>query len=325
MRSADPPIRLEAPARVPQMNSEIDFGGTDNVILTRALVKRFGRTVALDGLDLTVRKGEVHGFLGPNGAGKSTLIRLLLGLIRADGGEAGVLGMDPWKRSREIHRRVAYVPGEVNLWPNLTGGEVLDLLASLRGGCDLTRREELCRRFDLKLTSKGGTYSRGNRQKVALVAALSTDAELYLFDEPTAGLDPLKESVFQECVAEIRERGGTVLLSSHILAQVEQLVDSLTIIRKGRTVETGSLEEMKHLARSKVVATLRSEPVGIELMQGVHDVEIDGMRVRFSVETDRLEDSMKWLLERGIEDVSTRPPSLEDIFLGEYRANEGPA
>lgn len=301
------------------MSSEIDFG-SENVILTRALVKRFGRTVALDGLDLTVRKGEVHGFLGPNGAGKSTLIRLLLGLIRADGGEAGVLGMEPWVRSREIHRRVAYVPGEVNLWPNLTGGEVLDLLASLRGGTDLTRRNELCRRFDLELSAKGGSYSRGNRQKVALVAALSTEAELYLFDEPTAGLDPLKESVFQECVKEIQERGGTVLLSSHILAQVEQLVDSLTIIRNGKTVETGSLEAMKHLARSKVVATLRSEPVGLELMQGVHDVEVDGLRIRFSVESDRLEDAMKWLLERGIEDVSTRPPSLEDIFLGEYRS-----
>jgi len=304
------------------MDPEIEFGN-ENVVLTRALVKRFGKTVALDGLDLRVRRGEVHGFLGPNGAGKSTLIRLLLGLIRADDGEAGVLGMDPWNRSREVHRRVAYVPGEVNLWPNLTGGEVLDLLASLRGGTDLTRRAELCRRFDLDLTAKGGSYSRGNRQKVALVAALSTDAELFLFDEPTAGLDPLKESVFQECVAEIGDRGGTVLLSSHILAQVEQLVDSLTIIRRGRTVESGSLEQMKHLARSKVVATLRSEPVGLELMQGVHDVEVDGLRIRFSVETDRLEDSMKWLVERGIEDVSTRPPSLEDIFLGEYRAHEG--
>lgn len=306
------------------MTSEIDFG-SENVILTRALVKKFGQTVALDGLDLTVRKGQVHGFLGPNGAGKSTLIRVLLGLIHADGGEAGVLGMDPWKRSREVHRRVAYVPGEVNLWPNLTGGEVLDLLASLRGGTDDAKRKELCRRFDLNLTAKGGSYSRGNRQKVALVAALSTDAELYLFDEPTAGLDPLKESVFQECVAEIRDAGGTVLLSSHILAQVEQLVDTLTIIRKGRTVETGSLEEMKHLARSKVVATLRSEPVGLELMPGVHDVEVDGLRVAFSVETDRIEDAMRWLLERGVEDVSTRPPSLEDIFLEEYRSNEGPA
>ena len=304
------------------MASEIDFGN-ENVILTRGLVKRFGDTVALDGLDLTVRRGEIHGFLGPNGAGKSTLIRLLLGLVRSDGGEVGILGMDPWKRSREVHGQVAYVPGEVNLWPNLTGGEVLDLLASLRGGTDIERRNELCRRFDLNLQAKGGSYSRGNRQKVALVAALSTDAELYLFDEPTAGLDPLKESVFQECVAEIRERGGTVLLSSHILAQVEQLVDTVTIIRKGRTVESGSLEEMKRLARSRVAATLRSEPKGLELMQGVHDVEVEGARIRFSVDTDRLEDAMKWLLERGIEDVSTRPPSLEDIFLEEYRADEG--
>lgn len=296
---------------------------SENVILTRGLVKRFGSTVALDGLDLTVKQGQVHGFLGPNGAGKSTLIRVLLGLIRADGGEAGVLGMDPWRRSREIHRRTAYVPGEVSLWPNLTGGEVLDLLASLRGGTNLARRDELCRRFDLDLRARGGTYSRGNRQKVALIAALSTDAEVFLFDEPTAGLDPLKEEVFQECVAEIRQRGGTVLLSSHILAQVEQLVDTLTIIRSGRTVQTGSLEEMKRLARSRVAATLRSEPVGLELMPGVHDVQVDGDRVRFTVDTDRLEDSLRWLLDRGVEDLSTRPPSLEDIFLEEYRTNEG--
>lgn len=303
----------------------MEFGketNNENVILTRGLVKKFGSTVALDGMDLTVKRGQVHGFLGPNGAGKSTLIRVLLGLIRADGGEAGVLGMDPWKRSKEIHRKVAYVPGEVNLWPNLTGGEVLDLLASLRGGTDIERRDELCRRFDLNLRAKGSSYSRGNRQKVALIAALSTDAELFLFDEPTAGLDPLKEEVFQECVGEIRGRGGTVLLSSHILAQVEQLVDTLTIIRNGRAVQSGSLEEMKHLARSRVAATLRSEPVGLELMPGVHDVEIEGMRVRFSVDTDRIEDSMKWLLDRGVEDLSTRPPSLEDIFLEEYRADE---
>lgn len=297
----------------------------EDVILTRGLVKRFGSTVALDRMDLTVKRGQVHGFLGPNGAGKSTLIRVLLGLIRADGGEAGVLGMDPWRQAREVHTRVAYVPGEMNLWPNLTGGEVLDLLASLRGGVDLERRAELCRRFELDLTAKGGSYSRGNRQKVALVAALSTDAELFLFDEPTAGLDPLKEEVFQECVTELRGRGGTVLLSSHILAQVEQLVDTLTIIRKGRAVESGSLEEMKHLARSRVAATLRSEPDGLELMPGVHEVEIEGMRVRFSVDSDRLEDAMRWLLDRGFEDLSTRPPSLEDIFLEEYRANEDSA
>lgn len=291
-------------------------------IEAKGLVKEFGATRALDGLDLEVATGQVHGFLGPNGSGKSTTIKLLLGLIRADGGQARVLGLDPWREATSIHHQVAYVPGEVNLWPNLTGGEVLDLLASLRGGTDTTRRDELCRRFDLNLQAKGGTYSRGNRQKVALVAALSTNAALYLFDEPTAGLDPLKESVFQECVAEIREQGGTVLLSSHILAQVEQLVDTLTIIQKGRTVETGSLEEMKHLARSKVAATLRSEPTGLDLVPGLHDVEIEGVRIAFSVEADHLEAAMKWLLDRGVEDLSTRPPSLEDIFLGEYRSDK---
>jgi len=286
------------------------------------LLKRFGRTTALDGLDLEVRAGEVHGFLGPNGSGKSTAIRILLGLIRADSGSVKLMGLDPWRDARETHSRVAYVPGEVNLWPNLTGGEVLDLLASLRGGVDSGKQKSLCERFELDLKAKAGTYSRGNRQKVALVAALSTDADLYLFDEPTAGLDPLKESVFQECVGEIRNRGATVLLSSHILAQVEQLVDTLTIIRKGKTVVAGSLEEMKRLARSSVAATLRKEPFGLEFVPGIHDVQITGTRVAFTVETGHMEDAMKWLLESGFEDVSTRPPSLEDIFLGEYRSGD---
>lgn len=288
------------------------------MIETSNLVKTFGATKALDGLDLKIERGRVHGFLGPNGAGKSTAIRVLLGMIRADSGQARVLGMDPWRDSRQIHHRVAYVPGEVNLWSNLTGGETLDLLGGLRGGVDGAKRDELCKLFELDLRAKGGSYSRGNRQKVALVAALSTDAELYFFDEPTAGLDPLKEVAFQQCVNEIRDGGGTVLLSSHILAQVEELTDDLTIIRSGRAIESGSLEEMKHLARSRVEATLASDPSGLDLMPGVHDVEVKGDRISCSVEPRELQALLRWLLDREVSDLVTRPPTLEDLFLREY-------
>src|ERR671914_2299292 len=216
----------------------------------RGLVKTFGRTQALDGLDLTVRTGEVHGFLGPNGAGKSTAIRVLLGLLRADAGHVELLGGDPWRDAVELHRRIAYVPGDVELWPNLTGGEAIDLLARLRGGLDQARRAELIERFDLDPTKKGRTYSKGNRQKVAIVAALASNAELLLLDEPTAGLDPLMEVVFQDCIAEAKTAGRSVLLSSHILAEVEKLCDTVTIIRNGRAVQSGTLAELRHLTRT---------------------------------------------------------------------------
>ncbi|MCB0867253.1 MAG: ABC transporter ATP-binding protein [Solirubrobacterales bacterium] len=220
------------------------------VIEVKGLVKNFGSTRALDGLDLIVEPGQVHGFLGPNGSGKSTTIRVLLGLIRASGGKARLFGADPWSCAVELHRRLAYVPGDVNLWPNLTGGETIDMLGSLRGGLDPGRRKDLVERFELDLTKKASTYSKGNRQKVALVAALATDAELFIFDEPTSGLDPLKEAVFQECVKEITGKGHTILLSSHILGQVQHLADTFTIIRQGRTLETGSLEHLRKLAAS---------------------------------------------------------------------------
>src|ERR671922_1248040 len=218
------------------------------------LVKTFGPTRALDGLDLSVAEGEVHGFLGPNGAGKSTTIRVLLGLLRATAGEARLLGGDPWADAVALHRRLAYVPGDVSLWPNLSGGEVIDLLGRLRGGLDQQRRADLLDRFDLDPTKKGRAYSKGNRQKVALIAALASDVELLLLDEPTAGLDPLMEEVFQECVEEERERGRTVLLSSHILSEVEALCDRVSIVRKGRTVETGTLAELRHLTRTTIEA-----------------------------------------------------------------------
>jgi ABC-2 type transport system ATP-binding protein len=218
------------------------------VIEVEGLVKDFGSTRALDGLDLTVEQGQVHGFLGPNGSGKSTTIRILLGLIKATGGSATLFGEDPWRNAVALHRRLAYVPGDVNLWPNLTGGETIDMLGSLRGGLDPKRRQDLVDRFELDLTKKASTYSKGNRQKVALIAALATDAELFIFDEPTSGLDPLKEAVFQECVKEITGEGHTILLSSHILGQVEHLADTLTIINSGKTVESGSIEELRQLS-----------------------------------------------------------------------------
>ena len=227
-------------------------------------MKRFGSTTALDGLDLTVTRGEVHGFLGPNGAGKSTTIRVLLGLLRADGGTARLFGGDPWREPAELHRRLAYVPGDVTLWPNLSGGEIIDLLGRLRGGLDDKRRAELLERFDLDPTKKGRAYSKGNRQKVALVAALSADVELLVLDEPTSGLDPLMESVFEDCVDEFKDEGHTVLLSSHILAEVERLCDRVSIIRAGRTVESGTLAELRHLTRTSVSAELGRPPTGLD-------------------------------------------------------------
>src|SRR5690349_20599624 len=253
-----------------------------------ARVKTFGRTRALDGLDLSVQTGEVHGFLGPNGAGKSTTIRILLGLLRADAGSARLLGGDPWRDTATLHRRLAYVPGDVTLWPTLTGGEVIDLLGRLRGGLNKQRRAELLERFDLDPRKKGRAYSKGNRQKVALVAALASDVELLVLDEPTSGLDPLMESVFQDCIREERESGRTVLLSSHILAEVEALCDRVSIIRLGRTVQTGTLQEMRRLTRTSITAELKAPPAGVEGLPGIHGLEIHGSRVRFDVDSEHL-------------------------------------
>ena len=289
-----------------------------NVIDVRGLDKRFGRVRALDSLDLAVSAGEVHGFLGPNGSGKSTTIRVLLGLLRKDGGEVRLLGGDPWTDAAALHRRLAYVPGDVNLWPNLTGGEAIDLLGRLRGGLDERRRAELMDRLDLDPTKKGRSYSKGNRQKVALVAALSADVELLLLDEPTSGLDPLKESVFNECVNELRDRGGTVLLSSHILAEVERLCDRLTIIREGRAVETGSLAELRHLTRTSVAAELATPLDGLDRLPGVHDLLVSGARVTFEVDTAHLDTAIGRLLEGGLLSLTTQPPTLEELFLRHY-------
>ncbi|MDN5790553.1 MAG: ABC transporter ATP-binding protein [Micrococcales bacterium] len=296
------------------------------VIEIHGLRKTFGPTVALDGLDLDVDEGEILGFLGPNGSGKSTTIRILLGLLRADGGSATVLGSDPWRDVESLHRRLAYVPGDVSLWPNLSGGEAIDLLGRLRGGLDPVRRDDLLERFDLDPTKKGRSYSKGNRQKVALVAALSADVELLLLDEPTSGLDPLMEAVFRRCLRDFSAAGGTVLLSSHILSEVEALSDRITIIRAGRNVETGALAQLRGLSRTTVDATTATpvDATALLSMPGVSDVVVSGEQVTCSVETTHLGTLLERLGAYGILTLASAPPTLEDLFLEQYRTPEGP-
>jgi ABC-2 type transport system ATP-binding protein len=307
-----------------------------NAIEVSGLRKSFGKTVALDGLDLAVPAGEVHGFLGPNGAGKTTTIRILLGLLRSDGGTARLLGGDPWSQAVELHRRLAYVPGDVTLWPSLTGGEVIDLLGRLRGGLDAKRRAELLERFDLDPTKKAQAYSKGNRQKVALIAALASDADLLLLDEPTSGLDPLMEAVFRECAQDERARGRTMLLSSHILSEVEALCDRVTIIRNGRTVESGTLAELRHLTRTSIAAELSSSVPALDTLPGVHDLVVDavqdgagresGWRVRCEVDSDQLDALLRVLVPAGVRTLVSQPPTLEELFLRHYsESTDSPA
>jgi len=283
------------------------------------LVKTFGPTRALDGLELEVRTGEVHGFLGPNGAGKTTTIRVLLGLLRADAGTAELLGGDPWGDAVALHRRLAYVPGDVALWPALSGGEVIDLLGRLRGGLDPKRRAELLELFDLDPRKKARTYSKGNRQKVALVAALASDVELLLLDEPTSGLDPLMEARFREVIADERHSGRTVLLSSHILAEAEALCDRVSIVRAGRTVESGTLAELRHLTRTSIQAELAGPPDGLAGLAGVHELQVEGTRVRCQVDAERLDEVLRHLSAAGVRSLVSQPPTLEELFLRHYQ------
>jgi ABC-2 type transport system ATP-binding protein len=294
-----------------------------DVIAIENLVKTFGHTRALDGLDLHVRTGEVHGFLGPNGAGKSTTIRVLLGLLRADSGAVRLLDGDPWRDAATLHRRLAYVPGDVSLWPNLSGGEVIDLLGRLRGGLKADRRDTLLERFELDPHKLGRAYSKGNRQKVALVAALASDVELLLLDEPTSGLDPLMEEVFRECITEERDRGRTVLLSSHILAEVEALCDRVSIVRAGRMVETGTLADLRHLRRTSLRAELSTTPPDLSAIPGVHDLRVDGTHVQCEVDTASLDSVLRRLTDVGLVDLSATPPTLEELFLRHYQGGEG--
>ncbi|MCZ2839151.1 ABC transporter ATP-binding protein [Modestobacter sp. VKM Ac-2985] len=305
------------------------------VISVSGLVKTFGRARALDGLDLEVRAGEVHGFLGPNGSGKSTTIRVLLGMLRPDAGHVQLLGGDPWRDAVALHRRLAYVPGDVTLWPTISGGEVIDLLSRLRGGTDARRRAELLERFDLDPRKKARTYSKGNRQKVALVAALASDVELLVLDEPTSGLDPIMEATFQACIHEARAEGRTVLLSSHVLAEAEALCDRLSIIRLGRTVQSGTLGELRTLTRTSVTAETVRPVDGLAGLPGVHGLVRSDGRVSFDVDGEHLDLAVRRLTEAGLRSLVSAPPTLEELFLRQYgdeltaddggRAGSGPA
>jgi ABC-2 type transport system ATP-binding protein len=289
-----------------------------DAISTSGLVKSFGRTKALDGLDLTVAAGEVHGLLGPNGAGKTTTIRVLLGLLRADGGQVRVLGGDPWRDAVRLHHRLAYVPGDVNLWPNLTGGEAIDLFGALRGRLDRARRNELEERFQLDPAKRCRSYSKGNRQKVALVAAFASDVELYVLDEPTSGLDPLMEAAFQQTIREVAGRGATVLLSSHIFSEVEALCSRVSIVRDGVTVESGTLAQLRHLTRTSIEVETARPLTGLAALPGVHDLVADTSRARFDVDSAELPAVVRHLAGFDVLTMTSQPPTLEELFLRHY-------
>ena len=289
-----------------------------SVIRISKLVKSYGKVRALDGVDLEVPQGEVFGFIGPNGAGKSTTIRILLGLLHKDRGEVSLLGGDPWQDAVEIHKRLAYVPSDVNLWPGLTGGEVIDLLGRMRGSCSTKRRAELLERFSLDPSKKCRTYSKGNRQKVLLVSALVSDVELLILDEPTSGLDPLMEGVFQQCVREAKKEGKTVFLSSHILAEVERLCDRISIIKEGKIVEQGTLSELRHIASTTITAEVSKPVEGLAEFPGVHGLEVDGSRISFHVDNPQLNSVLAHLVQYGVIGLNSAPPTLEELFLRHY-------
>lgn len=289
-----------------------------SVLELRNITKNFGHFVALEGVNLELNQGEVLGFIGPNGAGKSTTIRIILGLLRKTGGEAKLFGKDPWGDAVDLHKRLAYVPGDVHLWPNLSGGEVIDLFGNLRGSMNTKRRSELFERFDLDPRKKCRTYSKGNRQKVALISAFASDVDLFILDEPTSGLDPLMEMVFQDCVAEAKANGKTILLSSHILAEVERLCDRVSIIKKGKVVETGTLGELRHLTRTNVTVETGRQIVGLQELQTVFDVTVEGKKAQFQVDSQNLDSVLRHLLPFEIKTLTSTPPSLEDLFMRHY-------
>ena len=287
------------------------------------LTKYYGKTLALSDVDLTVEEGEIFGFIGPNGAGKTTTLRILLGLLRKNAGRVSVLGADPWRDAVALHRRLAYVPGEVSLWPNLSGGEVIDLLSRLRGGFDRSRRDELVERFKFDPTKPCRTYSTGNRQKVALIAAFVSDVELFILDEPTLGLDPLMEAVFRDCVREVRQAGKTVLLSSHILAEVEALCDRISIINAGTIVESGTLTELRHLTRMSVSVETAHPVTGLSELPGVHDVRVDGAHAHINVDAGAINRVLEHLTPFDVRTLTSAPPTLEDLFLRHYELPTG--
>jgi ABC-2 type transport system ATP-binding protein len=291
----------------------------NSIIEVSNLKKNYGKFTALHGINLTVKKGEVFGFIGPNGAGKTTTLRVLLGILQATAGSVKVFGLDSWKDAVEIHKRIAYVPGDVNLWPNLTGGEVIDLFINLRGQkIDRERRDRFIKLFDFDPTKKCNTYSKGNRQKVALVSALASDAELFILDEPSSGLDPLMERVFQDCIAELKAQGKTILLSSHILSEVERLCDKVAIIREGLIVETGTLTQLRHLTRVKIYTETKKAIAGLEKIKGVSDIEKRGEGISFLADSDEIGNIVKKLTEYEITKLESMPPSLEELFMRHY-------
>ncbi len=293
-----------------------------SVVTVTDLTKKFGGFTALDGVNLEVNEGEIFGFIGPNGAGKSTTIRVLLGILKATKGEAKIFGKDAWSDAVDIHKRIAYVPGDVNLWPNLTGGEVIDLFVKLRGGNHNSKREELIKRFNLDPSKKCRAYSKGNRQKVALIAAFSSDADLYILDEPTSGLDPLMEQVFQQCVMEAKQAGKSVLLSSHILSEVEKLCDRVGIIRQGKIIETGSLNGLRHLTRTNLLVETKEPISAIHELKGVHEIENKDGALSFQVDTEELDAVIKHISPFGIVKLESAPPTLEDLFMRHYEGKE---
>ncbi|MCL2014316.1 MAG: ABC transporter ATP-binding protein [Oscillospiraceae bacterium] len=294
-----------------------------NIMEISSLTKNYGKFTALNDVNLNVRPGEIYGFIGPNGAGKTTAIRVLLGILKATKGTATIFGKDVWDDAVEIHKNVAYVPGDVNLWPNLTGGEVIDLFVRLRKGKNKIRKQELIERFEIDPHKKCRTYSKGNRQKVALVAAFASDAELYILDEPTSGLDPLMEKVFQECVLEVQNQGKSVFLSSHILQEVERLCGKVSLIRDGRIIETGTMTELRHLTRTSVSAETERAAEGIEKLAGVHDVRRDGLKLAFAADTKELGSIITFLAGFNVVKLESSPPTLEDLFMSHYENARG--
>ncbi|WP_339230255.1 ABC transporter ATP-binding protein [Oceanobacillus sp. FSL K6-2867] len=289
------------------------------ILKATGLTKRFGNFTALDGVDMELNKGEVYGFIGPNGAGKSTTIRILLGMLKATAGEAHIFGKDVWKDAVELHKQIAYVPGDVNLWPNLTGGEVIDLFMKMRGAKNRGKKEELMKRFKFNPTKKSRTYSKGNRQKVALIAAFASDADLYILDEPTSGLDPLMERIFQECVQEAKEAGKSVLLSSHILSEVERLCDRVGIIREGQIIERGTLDELRHLTRTNLTIQTKELITTLDEFPGIHNLEKEGHNLSFQVDTEEMDAIIRHISQFGIVKLESAPPTLEDLFMRHYQ------
>lgn len=294
------------------------------IITTKNLTKKFGKFTALDHVNLNVKEGEVYGFIGPNGAGKSTTIRLLLGMIKATEGEATIFGLDVWKDAVDIHKRIAYVPGDVNLWPNLTGGEIIDLFMKLSGARNKSRREEMIERFKLDPSKKCRTYSKGNRQKVALVGAFASDADLYILDEPTSGLDPLMEKVFQDCVLDSKKEGKSILLSSHLLSEVEKLCDRVGIIRQGKIIETGSLNQLRHLTRTNLLVETKLPMIGLSELNGVYAIEEKNQTLSFQVDTEELDVVIRHISQFGIMRLESAPPTLEDLFMRHYKGEVYP-